>query len=270
MRYSLLMDGIEAASVVVPVSEAAPTSEVVSIDPVCGEVPFNLLRIYIAFSAPMSEGLSSQAVHVRHADTGAELPEVFLPMEPELWDGSRQRLTLLLDPGRIKRGLGRHGDAGYPLTEGAPVSVGVDQSFRDAKGHMLRRPVQRRYQVGAAIRKRVDPYRWRLAAPQAGSRSALVAVFDRPLDRAMLRRFLTVVDCAAAPVPGRASLDESHRTWRFTPCAPWRAGAHSLLVDPRLEDVAGNSVRRVFDRDLRLPDNDPLEVERVELPLTVE
>ena len=41
-----------------------------------------------------------------------------------------------------------------------------------------------------------------------------------------------------------------------------------LLVDPRLEDVAGNSVRRVFDRDLDLPDHDPTPGGTVVIRLT--
>jgi hypothetical protein len=34
----------------------------------------------------------------------------------------------------------------------------------------------------------------------------------------------------------------ARRTWAF--------GSHQLIVDPVLEDLAGNSVSRVFDRDL--------------------
>jgi hypothetical protein len=30
----------------------------------------------------------------------------------------------------------------------------------------------------------------------------------------------------------------------------WASGPHQLVVDPVLEDLAGNSVSRVFDRDL--------------------
>ena len=49
------------------------------------------------------------------------------------------------------------------------------------------------------------------------------------------------------------------------PTLPWSAGAHEIHVDAALEDLAGNSVRRVFDRDLSLPQDDPLEVVEVVL-----
>ncbi len=38
----------------------------------------------------------------------------------------------------------------------------------------------------------------------------------------------------------------SERSWRFTPDDPWSAGAHDLVVDRVLEDLAGNSVGRPF------------------------
>lgn len=269
LLYSLLIDGVEAACIEVPAPASTPSTDVVAIHPTAEEVPLNLLRIYVSFSAPMSEGYAARAVAVRRPDTGEPLDGVFLQMEPELWDSSRQRLTVLLDPGRIKRGLVPHAEAGYPLTEGVPVAVSVDPSFRDAAGTPLRAPAERRYRVGPAIRARVDPLAWRLTAPGAGSADALVVAFEHALDRALLRRCLMVLDAAMAPVRGAASTEEGDRVWRFQPASRWQAGRYTLLVDARLEDVAGNSVRRVFDRDLDLPEHTPIDADSVEVPFTI-
>jgi hypothetical protein len=62
-------------------------------------------------------------------------------------------------------------------------------------------------------------------------------------------------------VAGHASIGREERSWRFVPSAPWIAGGYSLLVDPRLEDLAGNSLLRLFDRDLTRPDDAPAEME---------
>lgn len=269
LRYSLLVDGCEAASVQVPPAEGRGATGVVSIHPTAGEVPLNLLRLYICFSAPMSEGWAARAVRVRRADTGEELENVLLPMEPELWDQSRQRLTLLLEPGRIKRGLGPNAEAGNPLTAGVPVSVVVERCFRDATGSPLRTAAERRYRVGPAIRARVDPSRWRLGVPRAGTRDPFTAEFDRPLDHALLRRCLIVADSDVAAVAGDVTVDQGETRWTFTPVSPWRAGDYGLRVDSRLEDIAGNSVRRVFDRDLHRAEDNPLPVAEVELPLHI-
>jgi hypothetical protein len=41
------------------------------------------------------------------------------------------------------------------------------------------------------------------------------------------------------------------------------------VVNGRLEDLAGNSVMRVFDRDLDNPAHDPLDADHVRLGFTV-
>ncbi len=235
-----------------------PTTSVLAIYPTAATVPVNLLRLYLHFSAPMSEGWAATAVSARRAQDGARLEHVFLD-GPELWDSGRRRLTLLLDPGRIKRGLAPNQEAGYPLVEGVPVIVHVDASLRDAAGRPLTAPAERRFDVGPALRSRVVPERWAVAAPEAGSTAPLLLSFDRALDHGLLQHCLSVRDEAGAPVPGRADVLPSETAWRFEPERAWRRGAYAVAIDSRLEDVAGNSIARVFDRDLTLSEDDPRE-----------
>jgi hypothetical protein len=110
----------------------------------------------------------------------------------------------------------------------------------------------------------VDPSTWQLAVPEAGSDQDLVVVFDRPMDRALLARFIAVVDGTTGRVPGEARIGEGDGVWHFRPSARWRPGRYAVRVDSRLEDVAGNSIRRVFDRDLDLPEDDPLDVKEID------
>ena len=57
--------------------------------------------------------------HIRLLDeAGREVPRAFLQTAHELWDARRQRFTLILDPGRIKRGLRSNVEVGAPLREG--------------------------------------------------------------------------------------------------------------------------------------------------------
>lgn len=49
---------------------------------------------------------------------------------------------------------------------------------------------------------------------------------------------------------GLASAGEGERTWSFRPDLPWQAGAHTLGTEAGLEDLARNSLLRVFDTDL--------------------
>lgn len=231
--------------------------------PGADEVPLNLLKLYVHFSSPMSEGWAGRSVQVRRADDDQPLSDVFLRMEPELWDPERRRLTLLLDPGRIKRGLVRHEETSYPLIEGVAVVVSVDTSFRDAAGRLLRTGFERRYAVGPAIRARLDAGTWHLRTPAAGSTEPLMVEFARPLDHALLEHCLSVTDGGGATRDGIGSADPGECSWRFEPNSPWSEGRYSLIVDPRLEDLAGNSVVRVFDRDLTHPEDAPAEARPV-------
>ena len=254
--YAVTVDGAAAGVLARPRLDRPATGRVLAIYPSAAQVPRNLLRCYVWFSVPMSEG--GAAGHVRLADdAGVPRPGALLATEQELWDPGRRRLTVLLDPARIKRGLAGHRAAGYPLRAGQPVRLVVGAGLRDAAGAPLAAGAERRYAVGPDERRHVEPARWALAAPAAGSTEPLVVTFGRPLDHGLLGRCLRVTGPGGAPVGGTAQAGPQERSWRLTPRAPWAAGAHELVIDPVLEDVAGNSVRRVFDRDLSRAQDDP-------------
>lgn len=247
--YAVSVGGADAAVLVWPEPALAATTEVLGIWPTAAEVPRNLLRMYVLFSAPMSEGYAAAQVRVVD-DVGQPLAGALLPAEHELWDAARRRLTVLLDPARIKRGLSAHRQAGYPLQSGKPFRLVVGDGFRDAAGVRLRAEAQRRYLVGADQRGHVDPGAWTVTVPAAGTSGALAVAFDRPLDHGLLRRCLRVTGPAGQLIDGVPETGPQERSWRLLPREQWAPGTYQLLVDPVLEDLAGNSVSRVFDRDL--------------------
>ena len=266
MGYSLLVDlplgeggvdSLEVWTIQRPAPEGTPTTDVVAVYPSTDQLPVNQLKLYVHFSSPMSEGWVARSVHVRRADNDEPLEGVFLVMEPELWDPERRRLTLLLDPGRIKRGLVPNEEAGYPLIEGVPVIVTIATDFRDAAGRPLRTGAERRYEIGPPVRARVTPADWKRHCPTAGSTNPLTVEFDRPLDHALLQHSLWVHDAAGVALAGQGSVGTGERCWRFEPQSPWEEGQHQVTVDPRLEDLAGNSLSRVFDRDLMRAEDAP-------------
>ncbi|MBM3946659.1 MAG: hypothetical protein FJ315_04575 [SAR202 cluster bacterium] len=258
--------GPETWTIQRPSRTSVPDTTVVSIYPTTAEIPVNHLKLYVHFSNPMSEGWAARAVHVLRGDTREPRADVFLRMEPELWDTGRRRLTLLLDPGRIKRGLVPNEEAGYPLTEGVPVVVAIDPSFRDAAGRPLCRGAERRYEVGPPLRLRVDPARWKLHIPVSGSTVPLAVEFDRPLDHALLQHSLWVNSAVGASVPGQVTVHPGEGVWRFQPESAWKQGRYALIIDPRLEDLAGNSLLRVFDRDLTRHEDAPADARHVAIP----
>lgn len=251
---------LELAHVRVPDADRVPRTFVEAIDPGVDTVPANLLRFSVTFSSVMEEG--SAAGHIRLVDeSGTSMPGTLLET-PELWDRERRRLTVLLEPGRIKRGLQPNLQAGAPLRDGSKVTLVVDSAIRDAEGSPLVASARRTYLVGAPIRARVDPALWEVRWPESDL-EPLVVRFDRPLDRALLARHLRVVDDNGHPVKGASSLDREALVWSFTPATA--AERLRLRVDARLEDLAGNSVRRVFDRDLQNPADDGIDASEIVL-----
>jgi len=248
-----------------PTLEFAPATDVVAIYPSGNQIPVNQLKLYVHFSNPMSEGCVARAVQVRRADNNELLQGVFLTMEPELWDLKRRRLTLLLDPGRIKRGLVPNAEEGYPLIEGVPVIVTIATDFRDAAGRPLRASVERRYEIGPLVRAKVNPADWRCDSPAAGTTGQLTVEFNRPHDHALLQHSLWIYDAAGLALAGRGSVGSAERSWRFWPELPWAGGQHQVVIDPNLEDLAGNSLLRVFDRDIMKLEDAPNNVQQFAL-----
>jgi hypothetical protein len=254
--YTVLVEGIPAAVLVRPQSAVPATTEIVDILPTATEVPRNLLRLYVWFSAPMSEGYAAR--HVRLVeDAGDAVLGALLSTEHELWDAAHRRLTVLLDPARIKRGLLTHRQIDYPLRYGASVRLVVDDGFRDARGLALRAGAERQYSVGSEERRRVEPDLWVLTIPSSHTFEPLDVVFERPLDHGLLARCLRVVGPDGRRVDGTPQVGYEERSWRLAPSEAWAPEGHRLVVDPVLEDLAGNSVSRVFDRDLTRLEDEP-------------
>jgi len=277
MGYSLVVnsapeakgdDSREIWTIKHPAKEDMPAADVVAIYPTADQLPVNQLKLYVHFSRPMSEGSAARSVHVRRGDTGQKLEGVFLAMEPELWDPARRRLTLLLDPGRIKRGLVPNLEAGYPLVEGVPVNFTIGADFRDATGQQLREGAERSFEIGPPVRVHVNPADWTIHCPEAGSTDPLTVEFDRPLDHALLQHSLWVNNPAGLALGGQGSAGPGERCWRFQPDSPWKEGQHQVIVDPRLEDLAGNSLIRVFDRDLIKSEDAPADARHFAIDFT--
>ena len=263
--YTVTVEGATAATLVRARPDRMATTEVADIRPTAAEVPCNLLRLYVWFSAPMSEGYA--AGNVRLADDGGcTIAGALLPGEHELWDASRRRLTVLLDPARIKRGLAGHREAGYPLRPGEPFRLVVDSGFRDAQGLPLRAGAQRRYEVGGEERRHVDPASWVLTVPPAGTSEPVQVAFGRPLDHGLLARCLHVAGPGGELIHGALQIGPGEQSWQLVPRRAWARGSHQLIVDPVLEDLAGNSVSRVFDRDLTRPEDEPRQARPVTVP----
>jgi hypothetical protein len=252
-----------------PSPPPSPPTVVTAVFPGRDVLPENLLKFYLHFSAPMSRREAYQRVRLLDgAGKPVELP--FLEIGEELWDRAGTRLTLLFDPGRIKRGLKPREDSGPALEEGKSYTLVVDAGWPDAEGRPLKQGHRKAFKVVAPDDKQPDPKTWKVTPPRRGSTDPLTVEFEESLDEAMLNRSLAVRDPQDKPVEGRIEVDRHETRWRFHPSAAWKGGAHALAVDTVLEDMAGNSIDRPFEVDVLRPSEGTIKPKLLRLPFVVD
>ena len=230
-------------------SNLGPACEIVSIYPTANQIPVNQLKFYLHFSEPMAEGNSAQSITLQRTDTGEHLSNVFLH-EPELWDHEHKRLTILLDPARIKRGLQEHVQSGYPLVQGTVIMFIISEGFLDTHGAKLKSSQKITYKIGPPERRLVEIKNWQYHYPSIDSLEPITVEFDRPLDHALIQRCIWIKDDSGHEVQGCSQVGFEEKSWQFFPQIPWNIGRYTIIIEDILEDLAGNSIKRIFDREL--------------------
>lgn len=242
----------------IPVEKPPQTPEVTHVFPSGNTLPENLLKFYLHFSTPMRQGNSYRFVHlINDEDEEVELP--FLEIAQEMWSPDGTRLTLLLDPGRIKRGLKPREDSGPALEAGREYTLVIDADWKNLDGKPLKQAFRKAFQVGPPDTQQPDIAAWKFETPQANGHGTLAVRFDEPLDHALASRVLSVIDPQGQPLAGRVRVVRGETQWHFLPDAKWIAGEYQLHAKTILEDRAGNSLGRPFEVDLsRETDRPPI------------
>ena len=224
--------------------DTQPTT-ITAIYPSGDTLPENVLRFYLQFSAPVKRGEVYRRVRLLTAENQPiDLP--FLELAEELWDPTGTRLTLLIDPGRIKRGVKPREEIGPVFQVREHYTLEVDAAWPDLHDRPLKNPVRKSFTVSPPTATRIDVAAWKVNAPQSAT-GPLEVSFPVALDRGLLEHSLRVVDASGQPVTGRTEVTNAETQWRFVPTTPWLSGTYTLVVSVDLEDVAGNRPDRVFD-----------------------
>jgi hypothetical protein len=249
---------------------AEPRTNITAVYPSAERLPENVLRFYIHFSAPMSRGEAYRHLKLIDVSTKKPVHAPFLELEEELWSPDGKRFTLLIDPGRIKRGLKPREMFGPVLVAGKSYELIVDRDWTDAHGNALASEFRRSFHAGPPDETMPNPKEWSIRPPRAGGREPLAVRFPEQLDSALAQRLIAVLDSDGKEVLGRVTIAEAETAWRFIPEAPWRLGTYRLAVGTELEDVAGNSVAAPFEVDLTEPITKRVASDRVFLPFSTE
>jgi hypothetical protein len=234
-----------SATISMPASGKRPPTVVASVYPTSDVIPSNELRMYLRFSAPM--GQQGGREHITFLDrSGAEIPNVILPLDTDLWNADRTRYTVVLDPGRVKRETLPNRQIGRPLRAGEDISIVIGKDWLDANGLPLAAEFRRSYRVGPAAEHALATKDWQIAAPTVGTRDPVTVTFPAPLDYGLLQRSLAV-SRGVTPVAGDVQIGAGETRWEFVPRTDWERGPYALTVQPILEDLAGNRIGRAFE-----------------------
>jgi hypothetical protein len=233
-----------------PPEETMSPPEVAHIFPSSEDLPENLLRFHVCFSNPMQRGRVQAEISLIGPD-GEPAPDALYRAPVELWDRSMRNLTILLDPGRLKRGVGPNRKLGPPLKSGQVYTLRVGAGMTDLPGNQLAKAVHRRFYVTDAVREPIAVEQWNIVPPEISSHQPLILTFPRPLDWALLSQSIAIVSTDEQPIEGRIVVDQCERRWSFTPTLPWLSGNYHVHIASGLEDVCGNTVFAAFDRPLR-------------------
>ena len=230
-------------------SAKQPSTLVANIYPTSALLPENLLKFYLTFSNPMSGGHVYDHIHLfNEKDQEVDLP--FLELGEELWDESMQRLTLFIDPGRIKRGVKPLEDIGPSLEAGKRYRLVIDKNWKDAEGNPLKSGYEKEFGVTQPDRQPIHPDTWEMIIHSEGSLDALIIQFGESLDYALSQRMIEALNEGQHWIPSTTKLTAEETELHFIPEKPWPKGTHQIRIRTLLEDLAGNNVGKPFEVDV--------------------
>ncbi len=237
----------------IPLANKQDAPEIVNIYPSTDTVPENLLKVYLQFSQPMQEvGNALDFIKVLDETENKEVM-VFLELESELWNASHDRLTLWLDPGRIKTDLIPNREQGLPLRQGHTYQLAISKSWKDAKGVNLKQEYQKEFYVTKRDQETPKPALWKIQTPKSETKDTLKLGFKEPLDAILVKETIFLSRDSGEEVVGNTLLNEDGTFFNFIPINNWKKGNYIFIIKPILEDLAGNNLLHLFDTDNTRP-----------------
>ena len=230
----------------IPSDITITAAKVTEIYPSGDTLPENILRFYIHFSVPMQPHVAFDHITLRDASGNAD-EAAFMRFKQELWNEDRTRLTVLIDPGRIKRNVATNVELGPALLEGQDYTLTIKAGWPSADGASVLPEFSKHFMVGPPLRNLPDVKHWRVTTACIGSRDTLKIAFDRPFDRHLLTQHIRVASKDGHPIEGSIEIGSGERLWTFKPNANWPTDHIQINVDPRLEDVAANNFHDLLD-----------------------
>ena len=216
-------------------------------------VPVNILKMHLVFSRPMQYvGNPLDFITVFDKTENIEVYP-FLDLKAELWNKNHTRLTLWFDPGRIKTDLIPNKEKGLPLKQNHTYTITIDKYWKSANGVSLAQSYSKTIHVIGKDVKSPDLNTWSISSPKKNTKSPLKINFNEALDPILALESIKLFR-GDIPLSGNLKFSNTDDAILFEPSDFWKVGDYQLLVNPILEDLAGNNLLHLFDSDLRVQD----------------
>lgn len=221
--------------------ERKPSTFIKVIYPQDSILPQNLLRFHILFSTPMLKGQFDEQVKLINMSTGKEVKNIFIKGPHEIWNEDRTQLSLYLDPGRIKSGLGLQKLLGLPLKTGQLYQLEIAKDWKDVYGNKLFKKHTKVFTVNKLDKCRPDKKQIIIKHKNG----KIILSFNEPINQPQISKTI-LIQKKGISIKGNWTT-KNGRLYVFTTKQPLEKGRYKISISSELEDLAGNSFRRLFE-----------------------
>ncbi|PIY09911.1 MAG: hypothetical protein COZ18_07115 [Flexibacter sp. CG_4_10_14_3_um_filter_32_15] len=220
---------------------------IVTVYPTTDSIPVNILRFYIQFSAPMQEMDILSHIKLRNKE-GKNITGVFFENQYELWNEDRTKVTLIVDPGRVKLGLLANNKMGRAFDVGKKYTLTIDSLLLDFNDQQLKENFTKTFIAVQEDTLPPDTKLWQLTVPKVNTQDVITIDFKDKIDHISAQTLIKVFQ-NNKEIHGLISLTNKEQKYTFKPDKNWKKGSYQILAHPSLEDIAANSVNQVFDHN---------------------
>ncbi len=218
---------------------------VTAIYPTSDSIPVNILRFYIQFSAPIQEMDILKHIQLTNEE-GENSTGVFFENQYELWNKDRTKITLIIDPGRVKLGLYANNKMGRAFDIGKKYTLTIDSLLLDFNDKKLKKSFTKTFIAVKEDNLAPDIKTWNLLLPKSKTKETITINLNDKIDHISAQTYIKIVH-NKKEIHGEISLKNKEQKWVFKPNMNWRKGNYTIIIHPHLEDIVANSMNQIFD-----------------------
>ncbi len=253
----------------VPEINLEPSTYIKNLYPTSSKLPMNQLKFYIEFSAPMRLGNAFEHIRLYKMPEVKLEADAFFVTTEEFWNPNKTRLTILFDPGRIKRGIASNLQLGLPLVKGCNYKLIIDDAWLDHNDVKLINGYEKQFEVTSVDRESPNPETWNIIFPKTENKAPIRIDFKEAMDYGLLHSSIAIADDENTIIEGEIKLLDNESKWEFTPKHNWLHGDYKIMIDGWLEDLSGNNLNRKFDVNLNSENDKPKNIKEVIIPFEI-